>query len=135
FRVAYMDCVAAGGKPFAISLMNFNGDEVWEELLHAIDKGVNELQIHDLAITGSTETNVTLQQSATSITILGKKESKQKQTQKIMLDDCHVAVIGHPLVGNEVMDNKEKVAPLHVFQWFSEQEEVYKLLPVGSKGI
>ena len=135
FRVAYMDCVAAGGKPFAISLMNFNGDEVWEELLHGIDKGVNELQIHDLPITGSTETNFTLQQSATSITILGKREWKQKQTQKIMLDDCHVAVIGHPLVGNEVMDNKEKVAPLHVFQWFSEQEEVYKLLPVGSKGI
>src|SRR5699024_12113624 len=45
------------------------------------------------------------------------------------------AVIGHPLVGNEVMGNKEKVAPLHVFQWFSKQEEVYKLLPVGSKGI
>src|SRR5699024_11469530 len=103
--------------------------------LHGINKGVNALQIHDLPTTGSTETNFTLQQSATSITILGKRECKQKQTQKIMLDDCHVAVIGHPLVGNEVMDNKEKVAPLHVFQWFSEQEEVYKLLTVGSKGI
>ena len=135
FRVAYMDCVAAGGKPFAISLMNFNGDEVWEELLHGIDKGVNELQINDLPITGSTETNFPLQQSATSITILGKRKRKQKQTQKIMLDNCHVAVIGQPLVGNEVIDNKEKVAPLHVFQWFSEQEEVYKILPVGSKGI
>src|SRR5699024_3543619 len=80
FRVVYMDCFEAGVKPFAISLMNFNGDEVWEELLHGIDKGVNELQIHDLPITGSTETNFTLQQSATSITILGKREWKQKQT-------------------------------------------------------
>src|SRR5699024_11718619 len=63
FRVAYMDCVAAGGKSFAISLMNFNGDGVWEELLHGIDKGVKELQINDLPITGSTETNFPLQQS------------------------------------------------------------------------
>src|SRR5699024_11344125 len=94
--------------------MNFNGDEVCEELLHGSDKGVNELQINDLPITGSTETNFPLQQSATSITILGKRECKQKETQKIMIDNCHVAVIGQPLVGNEVIDNKEKVAPLHV---------------------
>jgi len=135
FRVAYMDCVAAGGNPFAISLMNFNGDEAWEELLQGINNGVNELQIDELPVTGSTETNFTLQQSATSITILGKREWKEKQTQKITLDNCHVAVIGQPLVGNEVIDHKEKVAPLHLFQWFSEQEGVYKILPVGSKGI
>src|SRR5699024_12858559 len=116
-------------------LMNFNGDEVWEELLHGIDKGVNELQINDLPITGSTETNCPLQQSATSITILGKRKRKQEQTQKIRLDNCHVAVIGQPLVGNEVIDNKEKVATLHVCQWFSEKEEVYNILLAGSTGI
>src|SRR5699024_1485130 len=97
FRVAYMDCVAAGGNPFAISLMNFNGDEAWEELLQGINNGVNELHIDELPVTGSTETNFTLQQSATSITILGKREYKQKQTQKIILDNCHIAVIGQPL--------------------------------------
>ena len=44
-------------------------------------------------------------------------------------------VIGKPLVGNEVIEYPEDVAPLSVFQKVIQLEGVQSVLPVGSKGI
>ncbi|MHA6252615.1 ATP-binding protein [Oceanobacillus sp. CAU 1775] len=135
FRVAYMECIAVGGKPNAISLMNFNGNDAWSPLVSGIKEGIEEAGIKELLITGSTESNFNLKQSATAITVIGQRKCKQDEIQSINIDDYQIAIIGKPLVGQEVVDSREAIAPLHLFRWFSEQEQVLSIIPVGSKGI
>ena len=137
FRVAWMECVAAGAEPFSVVIHNFSGDEAWEQLLAGIHRGVKELAIPNLEITGSTETNFQLLQSAIGMAIIGKRHKKKRQTslRKYDPEKMEAAVIGKPLVGNEVIKNPQSVAPLSLFKWLARQHGVISLLPVGSKGI
>ena len=130
FRVAVMECLASGGSPIAVVLQNFCGDEAWGSLTKGVRKGMDEIGL-DLSITGSTESNMPLQQSALGLMVIGKREkglgSKETSNRKM-------AIVGRPLVGDEVIEQQQWVAPLSLFKWCSELEGV-RLLPVGSKGI
>jgi hypothetical protein len=134
FRVAWMECVSAGAIPFSVMLQNFCGNEAWTSLVEGIHQGMREMGTPDLPITGSTESNFTLLQSAISVTVLGKRR-KKKELPISFTDQIKVAVIGSPLVGNEVIDQKERISPIGLFQWFSQHEEVLAVMPVGSKGV
>lgn len=131
FRVAVMECMAAGAIPLAVVFHNFCGENAWAELVKGVRRGMDEINIH-LPITGSTESNMTMIQSALGILVIGKKANtstciKDHQGRRL-------AVIGKPLVGEEVMEQSEWIAPLSLFKWCLEQENV-QVLPVGSKGI
>ncbi|WP_106496490.1 ATP-binding protein [Lentibacillus sp. Marseille-P4043] len=134
FRVAYMECAAAGGFPFSVTLQNFNDEQTWPSLIAGIKQGTDELGIAELPITGSTESNFSLSQSATGITVLGKRQRNEEQSYANH-QAVSVAVIGSPLVGEEVIQQKEAVAPLNLFQWYCEHNSVLSVVPVGSKGI
>ncbi len=133
FRVAAMECIAAGGIPFSVVLHNFCGIDTWCELVKGIQKGLEELNLVEVPITGSTESNFHLQQSAIGLVVLGKK-SLSKESEKIFSGDLKFAVIGSPLVGNEVIDQADQVVPLLIFREVSKLEEIM-VWPVGSKGI
>lgn len=133
FRVAAMECIAAGGHPSSVVLHNFCGDGVWSELVNGIQKGLAELKLKDVLITGSTESNFQLQQSAVGLVVVGKKHLAKK-SEKVFSDNLKFAVIGSPLVGNEVIDQADRVVPLMIFQEVSMLEEIM-VWPVGSKGI
>ncbi|WP_404451245.1 ATP-binding protein [Virgibacillus necropolis] len=134
FRVAFMECVAVGALPFSVVIQNFNGDRAWSTLVAGVEQGMKEIGIDDLSITGSTETNMTLMQSAVGITVLGKRKKKQELIPSYT-NTVNVAIIGKPLVGTEVINQNEAIAPLNLFQWCCVQESVLVVLPVGSKGI
>lgn len=133
FRVAVMECIAAGGEPFAVVLHNFCGNEPWEDLKNGITKGINELNLQHVSITGSTESNFALLQSAVGLIVLGKKDFA-KETEIPYSDQLQFAVIGRPLVGNEVIERYSQIAPLSVFQKVSRMNHT-TIWPVGSKGI
>ncbi|MEH7178361.1 ATP-binding protein [Neobacillus vireti] len=133
FRVAVMECIAAGGKPFSVVLHNFCGNDAWGELVKGIKKGLKELNLQDVPITGSTESNFHLQQSAIGVVVLGKKQA-DKETELHYSPRFKLAVIGSPLVGNEVVDFGDQVAPLSIFWEVSSLRQV-NIWPVGSKGI
>ncbi|HJV31741.1 MAG TPA: LPXTG cell wall anchor domain-containing protein [Bacillales bacterium] len=134
FRVAWMECMSAGAIPLSVMLQNFCGNEAWTSLVDGIYQGMREIGTPKLPITGSTESNFTLLQSAISVTVLGKRR-KKKEPPISFSDQIKVAVIGSPLVGNEVIDQKERIAPIGLFQWFCQQKEVLAVMPVGSKGV
>jgi hypothetical protein len=131
FRVAVMECIAAGGEPISIVLSNFCGDEAWEQLTRGIQKGLNELDLK-VPITGSTESNFDMQQSAIGIIVLGKKTIGK--TEPHFNEQLKIAIIGLPLVGNEVIEQGEQIVPLPIFQKISRLEGI-TVWPVGSKGI
>lgn len=130
FRVAVMECLAAGGSPMTVVLHNFCGDEAWEALKIGVMKGMDEIGL-DLSITGSTESNMPLLQSALGLMVIGKR--RNERVMKPILQR-KMALIGRPLVGEEVMKQQEWIAPLSLYKSLCELEEV-QVLPVGSKGI
>lgn len=133
FRVAMMECIAAGGQPISVVLHNFCGDEPWNELVSGIQKGLHELGLKDIPITGSTESNFSLMQSAIGVVVLGKKPF-EKITEINYSEQLNFAVVGMPLVGNEVIEQDHQIVPLSVFQEVSRLKDVM-IWPVGSKGI
>ncbi len=136
FRVAVMECMAAGAEPFAVTLQNFCGDSAWQALEKGIQRGITELQFEDIQLNGSTESNFTLIQSAVGITVLGKKKNNiaVKSVTNFDPKEIGIAVIGTPLVGNEVIEREIDVAPLALMKQLSARQDVITW-PVGSKGI
>lgn len=132
FRVTYMELVAAGGKPSSVIMHNFNDEGAWESLSKGIKKGQAEVGLDELKISGSTETNFSLSQSALGFVLLGRKKKQAKKTLPLNLK---LSLIGYPLVGDDVISYPEKIAPLKLFKQLSELEGVVLLRPVGSKGI
>ncbi|MGE8207351.1 ATP-binding protein [Heyndrickxia sp. NPDC080065] len=134
FRVAVMECMAAGGEPFSVVINNFCPEESWGEMKAGVQKGVAELGMKALPVIGSTESNFQLMQSAIGITVLGKMINKEEKEQPIG-SSTHFAIIGSPLVGNEVIEQSKLVAPLSLFAWMCQQENITHIVPIGSKGI
>lgn len=134
FRVAVMECLAAGGAPFAVTLQNFCGDETWGALTAGVEKGLGELDLTEVPITGSTESNFPLSQSAIGMSVLGKKKNHSPMSMLTYSEELCVAIIGTPLVGNELIERESEVVPLSLFKEICGIEDV-TILPVGSKGI
>ncbi|WP_251551840.1 ATP-binding protein [Neobacillus muris] len=133
FRTASMECIASGGKIISVVLHNFCGNEPWTELEEGIRAGLRELGLADVPITGSTESNFPLLQSAVGLVVIGKKAcSDAKEIPDF--DDMKLAVIGLPLVGDEVIEQKDHIASLSLFQEINLLGEVVTW-PVGSKGV
>lgn len=136
FRVAWMECVSAGATPISIILHNFSGDNAWPSLIQGVERGVKEVKQENIKITGSTESNFVLEQSAVGLVVIGERE-QAPVSQEVFLDEpdsFKVSVIGNPLVGDELLQNEDAIAPLEVFQDLADLKRVL-LLPVGSKGI
>ena len=134
FRVAAMECLAAGGQPFSVVIHNFCGDEEWVDITRGIKKGLQELALTHLPITGSTESNFPLVQSALGVIVLGKKE-RQSSSTKVDINKMEIAVIGVPLVGDEVVERSDEIIPLSLVRSLLDHKDVQFLLPVGSTGI
>ncbi len=131
-RVAMMELLGVGGKPLTIVMQNFTGDAAWEDYKSGVQQVLAELQMDSIAITGSTESNFPGVQSGLGLTIIG---TRAIQASHPPLNKAFYAVIGTPLVGDEVKEYDDKIAPLSLFKKFCEMKEVISILPVGSKGI
>lgn len=132
FRVAAMECISAGGEVISVVLQNFCGNEAWEQLVKGINKGLEELGLQDVSITGSTESNFSLLQSAIGLMVVGKRMIQKGN--EIDSEGVNLAVVGIPLVGHEVIEQEDQVVPLSIFQKVSKLNRVITW-PVGSKGI
>ena len=134
FRVAVMENIALGGVPVSVVMHNFCGGSEWEALVGGVERGKREIGFdHEITITGSSETNMPLLQSALGVVVVGKQK---RELREVRLDDTmRFAVVGKPLVGEEVVNEEAATAPLELYRWVSEQEGVQAVLPVGSKGI
>jgi hypothetical protein len=133
-RVAMLECLSTGAKPLFAVVYNFCGDDHWLSLMKGVKRTLKEFQIEHIPVTGSTESNVPLEQSAVGFLAGGEVEMANKKISQTP-PDAHWAVIGTPLVGPDVLKHQKQIAPLQLFQKMLALEEVYELLPVGSKGI
>jgi hypothetical protein len=132
-RVALMELLSVGAEPYAVVLQNFAADQAWESLCRGIRQTCEELQT-DIPITGSSESNFSTIQSAIGVTAIGTI-ARSKKRIAVTPKGAKFAVIGEPLVGDEVLKRKERIVPLPLFLQLLKQPHIYEIVPIGSKGI
>lgn len=131
-RVALMESFAAYGDPKAIVMQNFTSDAAWFDYKAGVRDILQEAGLIELPITGSTESNFPGLQSALGLTIIGTREKRKTYE---WLGEESFAVIGTPLVGTEVLENRAIIPTVELLKKFTTLEGVVGVLPVGSKGI
>jgi hypothetical protein len=133
FRVAFMECLSGGGKPISVVLHNFCSDESWDSIMSGVQKGLKEAGYPDIKVTGSTESNFHLLQSALGLVVIGLMDGPYVEPT-FSVNKKKFAVIGSPLVGEAVLSESHQVIPLNLFQELCALNGT-EILPVGSKGI
>ncbi|MEG0471944.1 MAG: hypothetical protein RR588_06385 [Solibacillus sp.] len=128
-RTAILEQWCAGAMPVQLLLANFSGDEAWPSYINGFQRVFNEINQPMPPVTGSSETNFQALQSAVSLTMLGKKAFDSNP------DNCRYFVVGEPLVGDEVINNPQKIASLGELYTGLKQGLIQALWPTGSKGI
>ncbi|KPL59972.1 hypothetical protein [Rossellomorea vietnamensis] len=132
FRVSVMECLSAGARLMAVQLLNFTGDSVWERYAAGVRLGLSELGMDDIPLTGSSESNFNLNQSALGVTCIGMRV---KEPPHLPHPSLSYALIGTPLVGEEVLIHESSIAPLDLFHTCIQHPSIVDILPVGSKGV
>lgn len=133
-RVCLMEILASGAEPFSFIIHSFNGEKAWDELLQGAERTFSEAGLKNIEITGSTESNMSMLQSASSFTLLARAREEELRIHRTP-QEARFAVIGVPLVGSEVVSRREEVLPLSLFTALLKMEGIHEILPVGSKGI
>ncbi|MDW0116417.1 hypothetical protein QTL97_05685 [Sporosarcina thermotolerans] len=128
-RVALLEQWAAHADPIAVLIHNFSGDESWEAYVAGVEEVFRESNLDTPKISGSTETNMQLMQSAVAVTMIGRKREAACET------DCAWYVYGTPLVGGAVMDRSGEIASLRLIKEAMDQGIIHRIWPVGSRGI
>lgn len=127
-RNAVIENLSKGGIIQTISYANFIGDKA----LPSIEQGIKTVTKHfpqTIEVVGSTESNFDMNQSALSVTVIGKTEPLKKKRYN------NFCAIGLPLVGNEVLSHKEHIVTLEEILLLLNNDSVSRIIPVGSKGI
>lgn len=127
-RNAIVENLSKGGTIEAIIYSNFISDNSLEMLSNGMKQVLKELNL-DVEILGSTESNFNMKESAFAVTVIGKKS---ELSLKRFSD---YAVIGIPLVGDEVVTYKQDVISLEEIMLLLKSSTISRVFPIGSKGI
>ena len=128
-RVALLELWSANAEPVTVLIHNFSGSSSWENYVQGVKNLFQEARLNVPAISGSTETNIELVQSAVAVTMIGKKK------QVCLVGDLTWFTYGTPLVGDEVMARADEVASVRKIHEAIERGIVHRIWPVGSRGL
>jgi hypothetical protein len=128
-RVALLEQWAAAAEPVSILIHNFSGNASWENYVQGVTDLFHEAGLEVPPISGSTETNMDLVQSAVAVTMIGKKKELHA------VDDFSWFTYGAPLVGNEVKEYADVIASVRLINEGLSNGIVHRIWPVGSRGI
>lgn len=108
-------------------------DDTGRRLIEGFNQVLSRLKTTKVHLTGSTEENIKTVQTSMGVTCIGiceKNKLKYKKTEKG--DICILA--GLPLVGNDVVNNPDKILDIDDFEKLYLCDYIKEMLPVGSRG-
>jgi hypothetical protein len=108
-------------------------NDTGKQLIEGFNEVLLKLKTTKVHLTGSTEENIKTVQTSMGVTCIGmcdKNKLKYKKTEKN--DVC--MLIGLPLVGNDVVNNPDKILDIDDFETLYLCEYIKEMLPVGSRG-
>ncbi|MGD9569636.1 MAG: AIR synthase related protein [Sedimentibacter sp.] len=108
-------------------------NDTGRQLIEGFNEVLSKLKTTKVHLTGSTEENIKTVQTSMGVTCIGicdKKKLKYKKTEKN--DVC--LLVGLPLVGNDVVNNPDKILDIDDFEKLYLCNYIKEMLPVGSRG-
>lgn len=127
-RVALLEQWAANAQVESVIIHNFSGDIAWQGYVQGVNRILKDVDLERILVTGSSETNMDLLQSAMSVTMIGR-------CIKVVKSDITWFIYGQPFVGSEVLNNSKAIADLKKVKLAIDSGFVTSIWPVGSKGI
>jgi len=128
-RVTLLEQWAANSTPVTVLIHNFSGSASWEKYVQGVEDLFQEAGLEIPTITGSSETNMDLSQSAVAVTMIGKKNPAP------LHEDVQWFTYGTALVGDEVTKHPNQIASIRKIREAMGSGIIEKLWPVGSRGI
>lgn len=128
-RVALLEQWAAHAEPMSVLIHNFSGSASWQKYVAGVNELFIEAGLQTPSISGSSETNMTLTQSAMAVTIIGKTVERSSS------EEANWFTYGTPLVGGEVLERASEIASLQLLKEAIANGWIQQLWPIGSRGI
>jgi len=136
-QVALSEILAVGAKPVTVvNTLAVEMNDTGKRIIDGVKRALKPLEFDENEIvTGSTEENFTVCQTAMGITIIGMVEKKNWKMPNTKSGQIAV-LVGIPKVGNDVLeDDGKEVLSISALQQLVNNSEVDEILPVGSKGV
>lgn len=127
FRNALMENLSKHTVLKAVLVSTFCGDEYFDQIQKGLDDIFDEINL-TVPVLYSSESNFEMKESALSVSVIGEKKPVVSKSFS------NYAVVGKPYIGDDVL-TKSDVISLSEFIELLGNEEVSKVIPIGSKGI
>lgn len=133
--VALAEILAYGAQPVLVAdNLCYSMEPHGKGTIEGIQKALERAGYPLCPITGSTEENMPVMQTAMGITVLGIVPKQGRRHRRVQRGDA-CFLVGTPLVGEEVLAELKSIRTLEYLTLLKEEEGVGDLLPVGSKGV
>lgn len=136
-QVALMEILAIGAEPITVvNALAVEMDPSGKRIINGVKKALEPLKLtDDRIVTGTTEENIPVCQTAMGMTIIGIIQKSEFRKATALKDDIAV-VVGIPKVGDGVIqDQGKEILTIDLLLKLKSYTEVHEILPVGSKGI
>lgn len=133
-KVALAELLSLGFSPFLLADgLAVEMHDTGKQLIEGFSDVISRLKTAKVHITGSTEENIPTVQTSMGITCIGVCEKDKLKYKKTRAG--HVCMLlGLPLVGNDVVNNPDKILDIEDFEVLYLSNLVKEMLPVGSRG-
>lgn len=133
-KVALSELLCIGAWPIIISdTLSNEMNPTGIKIIGGIRKELNDNEIYDVALTGSTEENFPSTMTGVGVTAIGKAEKEALKVRKAKAG-MEVGLFGYPRVGQEVLCCHD-ILSLKDYVKIFRCGEIVEAIPVGSKGI
>lgn len=136
-QVALMEILAIGAMPITIvNALSVEMNDTGEKIIKGVKKALEPLKFPEAEIiTGSTEENIPVCQTAMGITAIGLIDKKNWKKPKT-IENSLAVIVGIPKVGYEVLEDRgREILSINHLLELKSNPSIYEILPVGSKGI
>jgi hypothetical protein len=108
-------------------------NDTGKQLMEGFNEVLSKLKTTKVHLTGSTEENIKTVQTSMGVTCIGICDKDKLKYKKTVKNDVCM-LIGLPLVGNDVVNNPDKVLDINDFEKLYLCDYIKEMLPVGSRG-
>ena len=133
-KVVLAELMSLGFRPMIMADgLAVEMDNTGKQLIEGFNEVLSKLKTTKVHLTGSTEENIMTVQTSLGVTCIGISDKDKLKYKKTIKDDVCL-VIGMPLVGNEVLNNPDKILDIDDFEKLYLCDHIKEILPVGSRG-
>jgi hypothetical protein len=135
-RVPLLEVMCAGAEVVSVADAVCNEMEpTGREIIRGIKEELAEAGIKDIILTGSTEENFETSSTGLGVTVVGIASKSNLKVNRVK-DEALIVSIGLPKVGDEINLVKDtEIVDYKTIKRLLREEDVYEIVPVGSKGI